>query len=54
MLDADSFSLQFPPGCTTEAKACLLGAVFLIDFMFFEQPAEAAGGGGGFDGDYGD
>jgi hypothetical protein len=41
--DADSFNLQFPQGCTTEAKALLLGAVFLIDFMFFEQPAEGHG-----------
>lgn len=45
--DADSFSLQFPDGCSTEAKALLLGAVFLIDFMFFEKPAEQMGGYGG-------
>ena len=31
--DADTFSLTFPQGCSTEIKAVLLGAVFLIDFM---------------------
>eukprot|EP01043_Picozoa_sp_COSAG02_P032745 COSAG02_NODE_2202_length_9534_cov_20.277160_8_plen_259_part_00 len=45
--DADSFNLEFPAGCTTESKALLLGAVFLIDFMFFESPPEGVGGGGG-------
>ena len=33
-------------GCA-ESKALLLGAVFLIDFMFFEKAAEPYGGGGG-------
>ena len=44
--DADTFSLTFPQGCSTEIKAVLLGAVFLIDFMcellraFRPQPAK--------------
>ena len=35
--DADSFILQFPPDATVYHKMLLLGAVFLIDFMFFEN-----------------
>ena len=46
--DADTFSLTFPQGCSTEIKAVLLGAVFLIDFMcellraFRPQPAASS------------
>jgi len=35
--DADNFGIQFPLDLDVKAKACLLGAVFLIDFMFFEE-----------------
>ena len=35
--DADSFVLSFPPDATLEHKMLLLGAVFLLDFMFFEN-----------------
>jgi|OM-RGC.v1.032259150 Scramblase. len=50
--DADTFSLTFPQGCSTEIKAVLLGAVFLIDFMcellraFRPQPSSGRGFGG--------
>lgn len=35
--DADNFGVQFPMDLDVKAKACLLAAVFLIDFMFFEE-----------------
>lgn len=35
--DADNFGVQFPMDLDVKMKACLLGAVFLIDFMFFEE-----------------
>lgn len=35
--DADNFGIKFPMDLDVKAKACLLGAVFLIDFMFFEE-----------------
>ena len=35
--DADNFSLTFPIDLDVKVKATLLGAVFLIDFMFFEK-----------------
>lgn len=35
--DADNFGIQFPMDLDVKAKACLVGAVFLIDFMFFEK-----------------
>lgn len=34
--DADNFGISFPGDLDVRAKATLLGAVFLIDFMFFE------------------
>ena len=37
LTDADNFGLTFPPGATAEVKAVLLGAVFLIDFVHFEN-----------------
>ncbi|XP_064393996.1 phospholipid scramblase 2-like isoform X2 [Halichondria panicea] len=39
--DADNFGIQFPMDLDVKMKAVMLGAVFLIDFMFFES----AGGG---------
>jgi uncharacterized protein YxjI len=35
--DADNFGVSFPMDLDVRVKATLLGAVFLIDFMFFEQ-----------------
>ncbi|VDN34072.1 unnamed protein product [Cylicostephanus goldi] len=37
--DADIFSVTFPIDLDVTAKAVLLGATFLIDFMEFEQAA---------------
>lgn len=37
LTDADSFTLQYPPDATVYHKMLLLGAVFLIDFMYFEE-----------------
>ena len=35
--DADNFGINFPMDLDVKAKATMLGAVFLIDFMFFEK-----------------
>ncbi|GFR65808.1 phospholipid scramblase [Elysia marginata] len=35
--DADNFGVSFPIDLDTKTKATLLGAVFLIDFMYFEH-----------------
>ncbi|XP_017327367.1 phospholipid scramblase 1 [Ictalurus punctatus] len=35
--DADNFGIQFPLDLDVKMKAVLLGACFLIDFMFYEQ-----------------
>jgi len=35
--DADNFGITFPLDLDVKVKAVLVGAVFLIDFMFFEQ-----------------
>ncbi len=35
--DADNFSVRFPQGSNEEQKATLLGALFLIDMVYFEQ-----------------
>ncbi|XP_048883404.1 phospholipid scramblase 3b isoform X1 [Brienomyrus brachyistius] len=35
--DADNFGIQFPLDMDVKVKAVLLGACFLIDFMFFEK-----------------
>ena len=37
--DADNFGCTFPLDLDVKIKAVLIGAVFLIDFMYFEQPA---------------
>lgn len=37
--DADNFGISFPMDLDVKIKATLLGAVFLIDFMFFEEAA---------------
>ncbi|XP_042322115.1 phospholipid scramblase 1-like [Sceloporus undulatus] len=35
--DADDIGVQFPPDLDIKMKAVVLGAAFLIDFMFFEH-----------------
>jgi len=35
--DADNFGVEWPPDWPVETKALVLGAVFLIDFMYFEN-----------------
>ena len=35
--DADNFGVNFPMDTAVKNKALLIGAVFLIDFMFFEK-----------------
>lgn len=35
--DADRFGITFPMNLDVNVKATLMGALFLIDFMFFEQ-----------------
>ncbi|MDA8539177.1 phospholipid scramblase family protein, partial [bacterium] len=43
--DADNFGCTFPPDATPQAKAVLLAAVFMIDFLFFEEPVNQDQGG---------
>ena len=38
--DADNFSVTFPLDLDARVKATMLGAVFLIDFNFFETPPD--------------
>ncbi|XP_015342456.1 phospholipid scramblase 1 isoform X1 [Marmota marmota marmota] len=38
--DADNFGIQFPLDLDVKMKAVMLGACFLIDFMFFERNQE--------------
>uniref|UniRef100_A0A669EIK3 Phospholipid scramblase n=1 Tax=Oreochromis niloticus TaxID=8128 RepID=A0A669EIK3_ORENI len=38
--DTDNFGIQFPLDLDVKMKALLLGACFLIDFMFFEKSGE--------------
>lgn len=35
--DADNFGIQFPMDLSVKMKAVMLGACFLVDYMFFEQ-----------------
>ncbi|XP_059140101.1 phospholipid scramblase 1-like [Physella acuta] len=37
--DADTFGVTFPIDLDVRLKATLIGCVFLIDFMYFEDPA---------------
>ncbi|XP_036002333.1 phospholipid scramblase 2 [Fundulus heteroclitus] len=39
--DTDNFGIQFPMDLDVKLKAVLMGACFLIDFMFFEKVGEA-------------
>ncbi|XP_022088144.1 phospholipid scramblase 3-like [Acanthaster planci] len=36
-MDHETFIIEFPPECDTESKILLIGAAFLMDFMFFEM-----------------
>jgi len=45
--DADNFSVSFPIDLDVRLKAVLLGAVFMVDFMYFEQPANNNNNNGG-------
>ncbi|XP_065413997.1 phospholipid scramblase 1 isoform X1 [Chrysemys picta bellii] len=38
--DADNFGIQFPMDLDVKMKAVMVGACFLIDFMFFEQTGD--------------
>ncbi|KAM4694133.1 phospholipid scramblase 2-like [Discoglossus pictus] len=38
--DADNFGVKFPMDLDVKIKAVILGACFLIDFMFFEQTGD--------------
>ena len=42
-----SFAFSFPMDLDVRAKATLLGACFLIDYMFFEKKANTEGDGFG-------
>ena len=44
--DADNFGISFPVDLDVKAKATLLGATFLIDFMYFEKSNSNGSGGG--------
>lgn len=46
--DADTFGITFPMDLSVKAKATMLGAVMLLDFMFFEKQNNNNGGGGGY------
>ncbi|MBU2530993.1 MAG: scramblase, partial [Elusimicrobia bacterium] len=35
--DADNFNITFPQGIDVKQKAILLGALFLIDLLYFEK-----------------
>ena len=35
--DSDNFSLVFPEGSNAEERALLMGAVIMLDFMYFEE-----------------
>ncbi|XP_006627627.1 phospholipid scramblase 3b [Lepisosteus oculatus] len=39
--DADNFGIQFPMDMDVNMKAVLMGACFLLDFMFFEKVGDA-------------
>ncbi|KAM7132147.1 phospholipid scramblase 1-like isoform 1-T5 [Molossus nigricans] len=38
--DADNFGIQFPADLDVKMKAVMIGACFLIDFMFFERSGQ--------------
>jgi hypothetical protein len=47
---ADNFGVTFPKDLDAKVKAILLGGVFLIDFMYFEQKQQQGAGQGGMQG----
>jgi len=44
---ADTFGVTFPLNLDVKHKALMIGAVFIIEFMVFEQQKNNNGGGGG-------
>ena len=38
--DADTYGISFPIDLDVNAKALILGALFLIDIMYFEERSE--------------
>ena len=36
----DRLLINFPPGCLPEMKATLLAALFLFDFLFYEDQSQ--------------
>ncbi|XP_067939521.1 phospholipid scramblase 1-like [Watersipora subatra] len=44
--DADHFMISFPIDLDVATKATLLGAAFLVDFMFFEKNSQGKSGDG--------
>ena len=47
--DADNFGCTFPLDLDVKIKAVLIGAVFLVDFMYFENKQEDTATGSAFD-----
>jgi len=45
--DTDNFGITFPMDLDVRAKATLIGAAFLIDYMFFEKKANKENDGAG-------
>lgn len=37
LTDGDRFELSFPADCSADGRALLLGAVFLLDYLFYEE-----------------
>ena len=37
LTDADRFLINFPDGCDAQMKAVLMGALFLFDYLFYED-----------------
>ena len=37
LTDADRFLINFPEDCDVEMKAVLIGALFLFDYLFYED-----------------
>jgi len=48
LTDADNFEVKFPQDANTDMKANILGAVFLMNQLFFESSQQQEQGGAGF------
>ena len=40
LTDAGNFTITFPPSASAVQRAVLMGALMMIDFMFFETTSE--------------